>query len=128
METLKKRRDFLSAAKGRRWVTPGMVVQAVRRRANGEAGDQPRIGYTVTKRVGNAVTRNRVKRRLRAAAHKVFSQHAKAQFDYVLIGRIQTIDRPFQCLLDDLRLALIKLHAPSRPKHLQGRTQRRPKT
>lgn len=68
-----------------------------------------RLGITVTKKVGNAVRRNRVRRRLRAAAVQVLPVHAKLGYDYVLIGRAATLTRPFPDLLADLGRALGRL-------------------
>jgi ribonuclease P protein component len=117
--TLKHRRDFLACARARRWAAPGLVLQA-RRRAPGEAGDEGggeaggiRVGYTCSKKLGGAVTRNRAKRRLRAAAAKVLATQGVGGWDYVLVGRPEaTVSRPFPQLLDDLRTALGRVHSP----------------
>jgi len=110
---LKKRRQFLRVArKGRKWATPGLVLQAKRREATEddcglETG--PRVGYTVSRKVGNAVCRNRAKRRLRAAVGQVLPAHGRAGWDFVIIGRQGTLERPFQRLIGDLETALRKL-------------------
>jgi ribonuclease P protein component len=106
MERLKKRADFLKAARGRKWAAPGLVLQSVRR--GGDA--PPRVGFTVTKRIGNAPQRNRAKRRLREAARMVMPGRAQDGYDYVLIGRYSTLERDFGGLKDDLVLALRKVH------------------
>jgi len=99
---LKKRRDFVRAAqRGKRAVRPGLVLQAV----PGEAG-QLRIGFTVTKKIGNAVTRNRARRRLKEAARLLLPGLGLAGWDLVLIGREATPARPFAALLEDLCSAL----------------------
>jgi ribonuclease P protein component len=97
---LKKRRDFLRvAARGKRAARPGLVLQA----APGEAGAL-RIGFTVTRKVGNAVVRNRTRRRLKEAAR--LGLPAIAGWDLVLIGRDGTRGRDFATLIADLRGAL----------------------
>lgn len=69
-----------------------------------------RLGITVSKRVGNAVERNRARRRLRAAAEQVLPRDAKDGYDYVVIGHTATLTRPFPALLNDLNRALRRLH------------------
>ena len=107
MDHLRKRRDFLAAARARKCAEEGLVLQARQR------GDEapPRIGFTVTRKVGSSVTRNRAKRRLRAAAAEVLSLAAKDGYDYVLIGRQATLTRRWPDLLNDLRHALGSVHA-----------------
>ncbi len=113
--TLKSRRDFLACARARRWAAPGLIVQG-RQRREGEA-DGIRVGYTCSKKVGNAVARNRAKRRLRAAAAGVVPGHGRDGWDYVLIGRTgATATRRFADLVDDLRTALDRVHAPRKPR------------
>lgn len=111
---LKRRPEFLRvAATGRRWVTPGLILQA-RRRTTGESaavGPLVRVGFTCSRKVGNAVERNRVRRRLRAAADRVVAPHARAGQDYVIIGRAATLRRPFDALIADLEIALKRVDA-----------------
>ena len=71
----------------------------------------PRVGFTVSRRVGNAVKRNRVRRRLREVAERVIPTHARDGLDFVIIGRTATLKRPFDALIGDLRVALRKLDA-----------------
>ncbi|WP_170429365.1 ribonuclease P protein component [Ruegeria arenilitoris] len=110
LTVLKKRSDFLKAARARRQGTSSMMVQG-RKRAEGEA-EGIRVGFTCSKKVGNAVARNRAKRRLREAARAILSAHGRTGWDYVLIGRADTTaNRPYAALLDDLRYALRKIHS-----------------
>ena len=111
LSVLKKRADFLRAARGRSQGTPGFHLQA-RERAEEESSDTPiRVGFTCSKKVGNAVARNRAKRRLREIARLVLPECGQAGWDYVLIGRRDATDqRPWEDLLGDLRRALAQIH------------------
>ena len=105
---LKTRSDFLRVAAGRvRAVRAGLVLQAAPQPGDGEA--VLRVGFTASKRVGNAVARNRAKRRLRAAAASVLPLHGKPGTDYVLIARAGTGGRVYAELLADLEGALRQL-------------------
>ena len=102
---IKRRADFLRVARiGRKAALPGLVLQALPREADVPA----RIGFTVTKKVGNAVVRNRTRRRLKEAARLLFREHPVRSVDLVVIGRDGTRKRPFTALVDDLRRALSK--------------------
>ncbi len=115
-EMIKKRRDFLAAARARRWVAKGMLVQGRQRRDEEQAAPEAvRVGYTCSKKVGGAVIRNRAKRRLRAAAARVLPIKGRPGWDYVLIGKAgQTVERTFADLISDLQLALDRVHEPKR--------------
>jgi ribonuclease P protein component len=106
LERLLKRSDFLlAAAKGKKWVSKGVIVIA-----NPNDLGTRRVGITVTKRLEKtAVGRNRMKRRLRAVAADILTQDAKAGIDYVLIARRDTATRPYDDLKNDLRWCLGKL-------------------
>jgi ribonuclease P protein component len=103
---LRRRADFLRVAQGRRCAAPGLVLQA-RARADGDPA--PRVGFTVSKKVGNAVERNRVKRRLRALAHRLIPLYARPGHDYVLIGRRAALTRSHTALVEDLHRALCRI-------------------
>lgn len=104
---LSKRGEFLAAARARRQGTKSMMVQG--RNRNDEAG--LRVGFTCSKKVGNAVARNRAKRRLREAARFVLPTHGRPGWDYVLIGRAnETASRSFEDLKRDLIYAVKKIH------------------
>ena len=114
-QVLTRRADFLRAAAARRQGTPAFLLQA-RPRAPGEAAGGLRVGFTCSKKVGNAVARNRAKRRLREIARLVLPQAGRAGWDYVLIGRPGvTATHPFTAMQDDLRRALARLHAGADP-------------
>ena len=102
---LKRRREFLRVqASGRKAAMPGLVLQAAAR-----DDDALGVGFTVSKRVGNAVTRNRVRRRLRASAAEILPQGAATGCDYAIIGRAGSVDRPYDALRRDLVAALKRL-------------------
>ncbi len=106
---LTKRADFLAAARAKRVSTPAFTLQ-YRERSEGEA-EGKRVGFTCSKKVGNAVARNRAKRRLREIARLVLPEQGRDGFDYVLIGRREeTAARDFSDLVGDLQSALLKAH------------------
>ncbi|WP_376092363.1 ribonuclease P protein component [Roseomonas sp. CCTCC AB2023176] len=106
---IKQRRDFLRAARtGKRAARPGLILQAQPVPAAGPDAAPLRVGFTVTKKVGNAVVRNRTKRRLREAARFVLGEAPpellrNGGWDLVLIGRDDTRKRDFRTLMGDLR-------------------------
>jgi len=107
---LPARRDFLRVqAAGRKQVTPGFILQAAPLPEGPGSDSAPRVGFTASKKVGNAVARNRARRRLRALAREVLAPLAAPGFDFVLIGRQGTLDRDYAAMARDLRGALRRL-------------------
>jgi ribonuclease P protein component len=119
---LKRRAEFLQvAAANRKWVAPGLILQ-VRRQPSTESENNDatlaaaakvvrepvRVGFTASRKVGNAVARNRARRRLRAVAREVLD-HAEPGNDFVLIARPATLDRDYQALVTDLVAGLKRL-------------------
>lgn len=122
--TIQQRRDFLSAAsKGKKFIAGTFVLQMVARPeehpvTNGCA----RFGFTVTKQMGNAVARNRIKRRLREAVRLSALSHALPKHDYVIISRHKALSCPFSDLLRDMefafsRIPYMKDTHRAKPKH-----------
>lgn len=118
LDRLKKRSEFLAVAgTNRRYTTPGLVLQARQTTSDEHVGigelraqrSAVRVGFTATKKVGNAVVRNRARRRLRAAVAEVMDGFTARPADLVLVARQGTITRPYGDLKNDLRLALKKL-------------------
>jgi len=107
MQRLRKRADFLRAAKGAKQVSPGFVLQARRRDE-----DEPavRVGFTASRKIGRAVRRNRARRRLKEIARLALAPRARPGHDYVLIARQATAEMPFAALLADVERALGQVH------------------
>jgi ribonuclease P protein component len=141
---LKTRREFLRVAAARRKrVRPGLIVQAARRTASlsrpasppaGQEHDgasacpaEPaaRVGFTASRKVGNAVARNRARRRLRAVAAEVLPAVAEAGTDYVLVARKATLVRSYGDLVRDLHQALIQLGYEGKENHRVPRPRRK---
>ncbi len=108
-----KRRDFLAANRGKRFVTPGFVL-LVHARKDGEP--QSRYGITVTKKVGNAVVRNRMKRRFRELLRAALPHYGIAGADHIMIGRVGGIERDFAGLAADLDRGLRHLARKLEPQ------------
>lgn len=109
VETLRKRRDFLTLNHGLRWGTKGFLLQARPRNDNNPA---LRVGFTCSKKVGNAVARNRAKRRLREIARLGLPELGRSGWDYCLIGKADvTATRNFSQMQADMAYALRKVHS-----------------
>lgn len=100
-----RRTDYLAANRGQRQTTPGFIL-LVRDRRDGDSA--VRLGITVSKKVGGAVVRNRMKRRFRILGRELLAIHALAGADHVLIGRREGIERDFDALRAELREALFR--------------------
>ncbi len=106
LERLRARADFRAVAGGKRVSRPGFVLQALT--IASEADRAPRFGFTVTKKIGNAVVRNRIRRRLREAA-KLAGVSAEPGTDYVLVGRRAALSLEFDRLVADLLHGITQL-------------------
>jgi ribonuclease P protein component len=122
-----KRSDFLAANRGKRQATPGFVLLVFDRRDGDPA---KRLGITITKKVGNAVIRNRMRRRFRALAAEMLGELGKPGADHILIGRDGGIERDFGALRGEMARALTKLASGNRsPEPVEGRlADKRPST
>ena len=109
IERMTSRPQFLAAAKGVSEARGAVVVQRLDRQ---DGVPTVRLGFTATRKVGNAVIRNRAKRRLREAARAAAPLLAVAGSDYVFVARMGTADRPWDRLLDDVKSALTRLATP----------------
>ena len=119
--TIKKRSDFLWVRGGRRWSAAAFVLEARVRQKDEAASEPARFGYTVSKKVGGAVVRNRVRRRLRALTAGLDPQQMRPGFDYVIIARTGAIARNFADLKADLDQALTRIHqAPGQKRRGQA--------
>ena len=114
MVRLKQRADFLAAASGAKVATAAFVLQGRNRDDDGPV----RIGFTVSRKVGTAVERNRVRRRLREIVRRSASDDLRSGYDYVLVGRRTALNRQFDQMIEDFRGALRRIdrqRSTSRP-------------
>ncbi len=127
IERLRTRAQFLAVQSGARASGATLTVEAKRRAAHGPIG----LGLTASRKIGNAVVRNRARRRLRHAARQLLPKHGLPGVDYVLVARQAAPEAPWGALLDDLQNALIRLAAalqsgdPKPPKHAPKRPSRK---
>ena len=107
MQRLRQRAHFLAAATGPRAPASGFVLQALDRREDGPV----RVGFTVSKKVGNSAERNRVRRRLREVVRLAPPAPLRQGHDYVLVGRRAALSLPFERLIEDFARALSRVHS-----------------
>lgn len=121
---LTKRAEFLAAASGRRFHTERVSVQGLRRADEAEPQGL-RVGFTVTKRVGHATERNRIRRRLRAAVQEAGAPFRDLSLDIVLVGRRDALSASFPDLIADLARAVPAVARPGQPGGGSGQKGRR---
>lgn len=121
---LTRRADFLAAAGGRRFHTERMTAQGLARQGTGIGPDGLRVGLTVTKRVGHATERNRIKRRLRSVVAKAAPDLPRLAADIVLVARRPILHAPFDQLVQDLRRAVDAVTKPRSEHDLAKRPPR----
>jgi ribonuclease P protein component len=116
LTTLKRRAEFLRLRKGARSATQFLVLEA-KRQAEGALAGKARFGFTVSREVGGAVERNRIRRRLKAAVRDLAGEHAQRDFDYVVIARRPALDCDFAGLVADLAKAFKRVHTAPTTAH-----------
>jgi ribonuclease P protein component len=122
--TLKRRSEFLRIRGGGRWSSPAFVLEGKPRdpsTGGKSAPTGPRFGFTITKQTGNAVERNRMRRRLKAAISALKAEHARPDYDYVVVARRPVLDNAFPSLVADLTKAFARVHtapkgSPPKPR------------
>jgi ribonuclease P protein component len=122
-ERLKRRAEFQRVSRGRRARAEAFTLQS-NRRAETAAAAGPRVGFTVSKQVGDAVERNRVRRRLKEALRRAESVAPAPDHDYVLLARREALARPFAALVADIERAFAQLSRPERPARAAAATDR----
>ena len=109
LTTILKRRDFLLVAAEKRSGQPGLLLQG-RNRQDGSSST--RVGYTCSKKLGNAIARNKAKRRLKEISKATLTVKGNPGWDYVLVGRPKTtLERNYSLLIEDLNKAIKKVHS-----------------
>lgn len=122
--TLKSRREFQNVRGGGRWAGAAFVLEGKARQTESSGKGEPRIGFTVTKKLGNAVARNRIRRRLREAVGQVAGQHARPGYDYVIVARDHAMTQLFADLRSDLERAFARVHQGPSGAPARNRTPR----
>lgn len=124
IKTIAKRRDFVAAnAEAKRFICGTFILQMMKRNDLHPATPEARFGYTVTKKMGGAVTRNRIKRRLREALRERGAALAIAGHDYILISRHKALDCPYSDLLRDMEFAFSRINVMKNDKPSKRPTQ-----
>ena len=122
LNRLKKRAEFLAVRGGRRWSGPAFLMEG---KAPRNQPDQPvetpphaRFGFTITKKLGGAVARNRIRRRLSHALREAIRIEKPAPYDYVVVARLPALDRTYTALVTDFvsALAALKKSGPTAPR------------
>ena len=116
LTSIKIRPDFLRIRGGQKWSGTGFLIET---KTSPTSGGPPRFGFTVTKKLGNAVVRNRIRRRLKEAAKLAADGHAKPGYDYVVVARKAAFDMPFEQMTADMEAALKRVHKVATPKRPQ---------
>lgn len=118
IHTIKNRRDFVAANQStHKFITHSVIVLAKQRADDHPVLEISRIGYTVTKKIGGAVVRNRVKRRLREAVRLKAAAYLQSGFDYVLIARPKLVGCEFSEMLRDIGFAFSRIHSMKSAPH-----------
>ena len=130
--TLKKRAEFQRVRGGARATAVGFVLEGKARVPVGDDKDAAisaaRFGFTITKKIGNAVTRNKIRRRLRAALSELAPLHAQPDMDYVVVARLPAASQEFALLVADLTTAFQRVHAPQKPQRSSKHQDQRVKS
>ena len=114
--TLKKRPEYLRIRGGRRWSGRSFLIECKSRTPQSDAGAHPRFGFTVTKKLGNAVARNRIRRRLKSAARALAPEFADPTCDYVVVARKPALDCDYLIICNDMKAAFKKLKSKQKSR------------
>ena len=124
IDPLRKRAQFIAMRAGKRQHSTSFLLQMLGREKTADSGDSAqdtlRIGYTVTKKTGNAVVRNRIKRRMRELVRAVMPLHGQTSHDYVLIGKRAALDTKFETMIAELTSSLKRVHGKKSSSRKHG--------